>query len=472
MGMLLSFLGGAATGLSEEISKSEKEAKLNAIAGVKSLNERYEKVGEENRTLQKKLDQDKDFILAYHPKATMDQINELLARPAVMDAFKKYKNPGSISLDSLVTVSKANESDNVAVERVTALPEIVDKARTMLSDQYQKRTSPLGGLIDEFGQRAFTSAQQQSAAALGTTMEAMTAQKPLTRPTARGTVDMGVLTEQPANAKEIKDKLDVQEIQAAQRFGENSPERLSVKKQKDFITSLEDKVDKTQDARAERLMLEKLDTKDPARIKQIDADLKGIRESIKNHKKLTTIADPKEKEATYNAMKTDVSDYVNTRMRDVKGTKWRNMVEFKTFTDEATGKTITSKTTKVDMTPEQQQEMFAAERKLTAQALKDNGYVLPDGKPRTPVAERLMRNFNITASDLVGGETPAAEQPLPMANAPVAQPATPTTATPTAAPIPTEKVVSAAKVQEQAKANNVPYEQAAAEARKQGYTIR
>lgn len=195
MGLFLSFLGGAATGLSEEIEKSEKEARLTAKTGVQAMYEKYGKVAEENKKLQSKLNEDKDFILAYHPNATSEQINELLARPAVMEAFKKYKDPKSVSLDSLVTVSKSNESDLSAADKVTALPDLVDKARTLIAGQYQKRTSPLGGLIDEFGQRAFTSAQQQTAAALGTTMEALTSQRQLQRPTAKGTVDMSLLTE-------------------------------------------------------------------------------------------------------------------------------------------------------------------------------------------------------------------------------------------------------------------------------------
>lgn len=195
MGLFLSFLGGAATGLSEEIEKSEKEARLTAKTGVQAMYEKYGKVAEENKKLQSRLNEDKDFILAYHPNATSEQINELLARPAVMEAFKKYKDPKSVSLDSLVTVSKSNESDLSAADKVTALPDLVDKARTLIAGQYQKRTSPLGGLIDEFGQRAFTSAQQQTAAALGTTMEELTSQRQLQRPTAKGTVDMSLLTE-------------------------------------------------------------------------------------------------------------------------------------------------------------------------------------------------------------------------------------------------------------------------------------
>ena len=79
--------------------------------------------------------------------------------------------------------------------------------------------------------------------------------------------------------------------------------------------------------------------------------------------------------------------------------------------------------------------MFAKERQLTAQALKANGYVLSDGTPRTPVAQQLMLNFNISANDLATNEAPT-EKPLPMANAAPTAPAPAQPAAPTTRPVP------------------------------------
>lgn len=433
---LSSFVAGAAENITETLREDEKQAAISATYGVKALKETYDKVQAENRSLETELSKNVRFLKENDATATEAQLFAAATNKTYMSAAMEAAkaNPGSFRVADVVKIKEDNPSMQTAMERIktyTTIPAVSQAARRSEGipttiEAKDEGLFGLGTLRSRAAGRAGSKAEEQTAKAMGVSIDQLRAAGEFKRPeiTTGAEFDFTSMQKQPANAKDIKDKLDVEEILAAQKFGENSPERLAVKKQKDFVESLDVKVDKTQDARAERLMLEKLDTKDPARIKEIDTDLKGIRESIKNHKKLTTIADPKEKEATYNAMKTDVSDYVNTRMRDVKGTKWRNMVEFKTFTDEATGKTITSKTNKVDMTPEQQQEMFAAERKLTAQALKDNGYVLPDGTPRTPVAERLMRNFNITANDLVVGASPpvATEQPLPMANAPTAQP--------------------------------------------------
>lgn len=195
MGLFLSFLGGAAKGFEEQIDTAEKEAKVSAVNSVKSMAERMNKVREENTKLAAKLKEEKQYLLDYYPNATPEQINEILARPAVMEAIKKYKDPTSISLDSLVKVSKANESDALAAEKVAALPDIVERARALTAPSMVMRRNPLGRTIDEFGASAYRTAAQQTAAALGTSMEEIAGTTPLQRPTPRGQVDMSVLTE-------------------------------------------------------------------------------------------------------------------------------------------------------------------------------------------------------------------------------------------------------------------------------------
>ena len=195
MSLFLSFLGGMAEGASKQIEKAEEEAKAVAISGVKTMHGNMQKIREQNRILENKLKDDKDFILAYHPKATPDQINELLARPTVMEAFRKYKDPGSVSLDSLVKISQVNVNDNKAAEKITALPEIIEKARSAIAPQAEKRVGAWTKFKSEFADVAGRTAQEQTAAALGTTMEELTGTTMLQRPTARGEVDMSVLQE-------------------------------------------------------------------------------------------------------------------------------------------------------------------------------------------------------------------------------------------------------------------------------------
>jgi hypothetical protein len=431
------FAGGFAKAAVESIEKEEELAAARGANGAKVMYENYKTVLADNRKLENELKANIETLKAYDPNATEDELFAVATKKPVMDYVvsqikKENFDPESFKLSNIASIANNNVKSTALdlIKENLRLPKVMKE--TEASFAYKDTGNFITDIKGAAGSRAAEKAARQTADALGVSYEELVAAKGYKRPemNVEATYNMGGIKQQPANSQEIINKLEVDEIQAAQKFGENSPERLAIKKQKDFVKSFDVQTDKSLEARADRLALEKLDTQDPARVKEIDKSLAAIYASIKNHKLLTSIADPKEKTAKYNEMKTDVNDYVNTRMREAKGTKWRDMVEFKTYTDPTTDKTIISKTAKVGMTVEQQQEMFAYERKLTAQALKENGYVLPDGTPRTPVAERLMRNFNITAADL---ESPAA-RPAPTA-APAAAPAVTPTAKPAAAPV-------------------------------------
>jgi hypothetical protein len=364
---------------------------------------------------------------------------------AVADLVKT--NPGSIKVKDVVKIKQDNPSGLTALEQVKKLTELPVVARDTEGEPSTIETAKseglfgIGTLRSRASARAGSKAEEQTAKAMGVSIEQLRAASGFKRPEiATGAeFDFTSMQKQPQNTKEIKDKLEVDVVQAAQKFGENSPQYVEAKEKVDVVNKeinrLEGVVDKNQEARAERLMLERLDTKDPARIAEIDAALKDTRASILNHKKLTTLKDPKEKEATYRDMKTSVSDYVTTRMKEDKGFDWNKYVDFKTFTDPATDTTITSRTQKAGLSIEDQRVLFAKERQLTAQALKANGYVLQDGTPRTPVAQQLMLNFNITANELAAKETPT-EKPLPMVNAAPTAPAPAQPAAPAARPVP------------------------------------
>ena len=441
---LSSFAGGFATAFTEDIEKEEKLAEVRGISGVKNMADTYKTVMAENRKLKSDLLENVKALQGYDSTATQQELFEIAKSKPLMDIIAskiksgEFKDNG-FKLSDYARVVKDN-TEATAMERIEEmfkLPKVEDAAPT----EVKKTGNIIRDITATAGSKAGERAARETAAALGVTLEELRAAKAFKTPdiTSAATVNMEAIRKQPQNTKEIKDKLDVAVIQAAQQFGENSPEYIDAKKKVDTVNKeinrLEGVVDKNQEARAERLMLERLDTKDPARIAEIDASLKDTRASILNHKKLTTLKDPKEKEATYNQMKTSVNDYVNTRMKEDKGFDWNKYVDFKTFTDPATDTTITSRTQKAGLSIEDQRVLFAKERQLTAQALKANGYVLQDGTPRTPVAQQLMLNFNISANELAAKETPT-EKPLPMANAAPTASAPAQPATPAARPVP------------------------------------
>jgi hypothetical protein len=275
--------------------------------------------------------------------------------------------------------------------------------------------------------------------------------------------DMSTLAKAPDSVEDMVKTANVARVQAKQKFGEDSEEYKTATQAYVQISKEIDKTDKSLSARADRISIALMDETDPAKKKVLQSDLKTTQQAIKNHKEATSTSAERgdDKPKKYNAIARSIDDFVNTRMKEDKGFDWKKYVDFKTFTDPATQETITSRTQKANLSEQEQRELFAKERELTAQALTTNGYVV-NGKPRYNEVAEIMNNRNITPQSF-GAPAPApaqATQPAPAAQpapAPAAQPA---------------KVVSVAKVQEQAKANNVPYEQAAAEARKQGYTIR
>ena len=435
-----SFIAGAAENLTETLKEDEKQAAAAASFGVKALKEQYDKVQADNRKLADDLSKKVKFLEQSDPTATQEQLFAAATNDVYMSAIMEAakNNPGSFRVADVVKIKEGNESKQTALDMIkayTTIPEISQAARQAEGGAVPEKPQGLfgiGTLRNRAASSAASKAEEQTAKAMGVSIEQLRAASGYKRPEIKtgAEFDYTSLQKQPENTKDIKDKLEVAVIQAAQQFGENSPEYTEAKKKFDVvnkqINGLEGVVDKNQEARAERLMLERLDTKDPARIAEIDASLKDTRASILNHKKLTTLKDPKEKQDTYRDMKTSVNDYVNTRMKEDKGFDWNKYVDFKTFTDPATDTTITSRTQKAGLKIEDQRVLFAKERQLTAQALKANGYVLQDGTPRTPVAQQLMLNFNITANELATKQA-TQDQPLPMANAAPAKQVSPTT---------------------------------------------
>jgi len=196
MGMFLSFLGGAATGLTEEIDKSEKEAKAYASMATKALYENYGKTVEANRKLESEMKSDRDFIVANKPDATPDQVQALLSNPEVMKKYKAYANPTDVNLDTLIKITKANPSVAVAAENVEAFPAIQSKAKEVLNTiQKSKGRTGLGGMIDSIAERSGNTAAVQTANALGVSLEELQRTKLKGRPTSDATFDMTVFKE-------------------------------------------------------------------------------------------------------------------------------------------------------------------------------------------------------------------------------------------------------------------------------------
>jgi len=442
MSKLLAFLGGAAEGISSEIEKAEKSAKEEAMLRVKRMTETHKEVMEANTKLENELKSEEQWIKTYFKEATPEQIAYLQSNPPALQALKKMPDPTKVGqLSNIINIANGNESASATIDQIEAFPQVTEKVAEAVKKQYR---SGLGGFFDRIGEGAGETAANRYARMMGTDIQTMEALKPKQRPTQAGTFDVArTLETTPDSVEDMVKAANVARVQAKQKFGEGSPEYKTANETFMSLSSEIEKTDKGLDARANRLNIAVLDETDPVKKKALQSELKVTQQAIKQHKEATTTRDEKGegKPKTYGVISRSVDDFVNTRMREDKGFDWKKYVDFKTFTDPATGQTITSRTQKANLSDEQQRELFAKERELTAQALVTNGYVV-NGKPRYNEVAEIMNNRGITPQSF------AAPAPAPAA------PAAPTPAPTTPAAIPT--AVRSFKTVEEAEAARLP----------------
>jgi len=213
MSKLLAFLGGAAEGLSEEISRAEKNAKEEAMLRIKKLSENYEKTKEENKTLQNSLKAEEDWIRTTYADATPEQIAFLQSSPAALQALKKMKDPTRVSLSDVIAIDANNESKAVSADRILALPEVADKVSNAIKSAMPAYRSGIGGFIDRIAEGTGETAANRYARMMGTDVQTMEALKPLQRPTQAGAFNMAAL-EPPKTLAEQTDQAQLNLVEA------------------------------------------------------------------------------------------------------------------------------------------------------------------------------------------------------------------------------------------------------------------
>lgn len=469
----LSFLGGAAEQFVKSTEKAEQDAKEMAKASFNGLYKRYEENAESNRELTNKMKAEKQFVETLWPKATPEQVNELIANPVALEAIKKVKNPQSVDLNNYIKIINGNESKAVGAERAALLPELVDRAKEGLAPA-KKGGSPLKAFYGAAGEQRFTADMERYAKAQGLSLEEMQSAAKATRPAGSAQFDMSVLQEAPKSMDEIIKTAEVTRFQAGQKFGKESKEFKEADAMVKAAEAETVKADKKLEDRRDRLELQLRDSKDPAVVAAVTKEINGINADIKARREATSTKSEREGKGDdkikYANAKTRMEDYMNTDMTMNKGLGWRKYVEEKVVKDPATGNTIVIPGKKVGLTPEQEKEYIDGMTAARMQGLKDLGLVTEKGQPINNEVKSLMTAYGLNRPAGAPAPTPAPAQPAtpaaatPAAATPAAQPLTPT-AQPT-------KVVSRATVQAQADKNKVPYATAAAEAEKQGYTIR
>jgi len=184
-----SFLGGAATAVTNTIEEETKNARAIAAAGTKALHANYSQTVKENREMSNEILDNYATIKQYKPEATRDQLLAIASNKSVMDAFmsamkSKDFDPNSLDMNVFAKIIGDNEaSPGTAAEKVAAAFAIPKIATTVAASPDSAETGNyLRDLITKKAKNAGDATAAQTAAALGTTIEQLKGAQTWTKP--------------------------------------------------------------------------------------------------------------------------------------------------------------------------------------------------------------------------------------------------------------------------------------------------
>lgn len=462
---LSSFIGGVAKGFNEQIEKQEEVDTEQIQANIKSM---YLGYAEQKKDVAKRKDELRgvyDFFKGVKfsdGSLDNDQMIGLLSNPSLAKTVKKKieENPeyvGKVSrnfvkaaADTPKDVDPADWIDTI-FNQASATE---DQLKTLFGEKEE------GNFIQRMASTDKLAQARRAAAQLGVPLERLVGSqtKDVDTLPSMGEVDIGVFGKGPSSVADVVKDLELQRYRVGQEFGKNSDRYIDLDKQVKEAQGEIVKADTKLEDRRDRLEMQRRDSTDPAVVAALTKEINGINSDIKERREATSTKSERDGDGsgniTYSKAKTRMEDYMNSDMVLNKGLGWRKYVEDKVVFDPATQKNITIPGKKVGLTAEQEKEYAEGMTAARMQGLKELGLVTAEGKPVNNEVKDLIVAYKLNRPTAAPAPAPA---PSTSAAIPTAQPT---------------KVVSRATVQAQADKNKVTYEVAAAEARKQGYTIR
>lgn len=187
---LSSFIAGAAERLTDTLKEDEKQAATAATFGVKALKENYDKVQAENRTLENEVSKNIDVLRTFDKTATEAEIFAAATNKTFMSmAVEAAKtNPAGFKLSEFVKIKEENASPLTAMERYKEQMRLP----TVSADEQQKATTAvpekpeglfgIGTMRNRAASRAASKAEEQTAKAMGVSIEQLRAASGYKRP--------------------------------------------------------------------------------------------------------------------------------------------------------------------------------------------------------------------------------------------------------------------------------------------------
>lgn len=245
-----SFIAGAAENLTETLKEDEKQAAAAASFGVKALKEQYDKVQADNRKLADDLSKKVKFLEQSDPTATQEQLFAAATNDVYMSAIMEAakNNPGSFRVADVVKIKEGNESKQTALDMIkayTTIPEISQAARQAEGGAVPEKPQGLfgiGTLRNRAASSAASRAEEQTAKAMGVSIEQLRAASGFKRPEISTGAEFDFSSMQPAKSfdkqeQEAKTKLLNATRQGdAQKVNEAKADLLIFKTVKETLT--------------------------------------------------------------------------------------------------------------------------------------------------------------------------------------------------------------------------------------------
>jgi hypothetical protein len=434
-----SFAAGAAEAVVDTLRKDEEEASKVGVYGVKALKENYDKVMADNRKLEDKLLKNRSLLKTFDGTATDAELFAAATNDAYMElAIEAAKaNPATFKVGDVVKIREANASNKSfeeAMKAYTSVPEVSKIARQAEGVAVDKDTNFFAKIRKGASDRAGTRAEEQTAKAMGVSLEKLRAAEGFKRPEFDTGAEFDLTKfQKPKEFKDIKDRAQV-DLLAAQESGEPNAVNAATEKIA-RINTIESigKVDKKTDAQIQSDLVTEIQQKQAA------GDKQGV---------ATATALLRQRQALMKAPgadgKTDADKISQTNLIQVATRTRATTIEQKlppgqliTTTDAQGNVTMTLR----DLS---QGDLFRQGDAIAANAIIKE-MAKPDGTPRSEMHKNAMMSVGIRFDDAgkairpvvpelpaKGGKTPPPPPPPPPAAAPTAAPARggPTPATP------------------------------------------
>lgn len=268
-----SFAAGAAEAVVDTLRKDEEEASKVGVYGVKALKENYDKVMAENRKLESEVSENIKALRTFDGNATEAELFAAATNKTYMSmAIEAAKaNPATFKVGDIVKIKEDNASNATAMDMLKAYTQIpaVSASARRAEGTVDKDTNFFAKIRKGAADRAGTRAEEQTAKAMGVSLEKLRAAEGFKRPEFDTGAEFDLTKfQKPKEFKDIKDKAQV-DLLAAQESGEPNAVNAATEKIA-RINTIESigKVDKKTDAQIQSDLVTEIQQKQAAGDKQ------------------------------------------------------------------------------------------------------------------------------------------------------------------------------------------------------------